>query len=345
MCQYSSIDGHPTDWHLVHLGSRAVGGAGLIMVEATAVTPEGRISPDDSGIWSDEHIPSFKKINDFLKTQGSVCAIQIAHAGRKGSTEAPWLGEKVLPNSKRGWQTIAPSAIAFSDSDPVPHEMSIQEIEKCIANFAAAAQRAYEAGFQVLELHMAHGYLVHEFLSPLSNKRRDNYGGSLENRMRFPLAVATAVRKVWPQELPLFVRISTTDWAGGPSELKNLTANVSDEAAAWDLPQSVIFCRELKKIGVDLIDCSTGGTLAHADIPVGAGYQVAFASVIRKEANIQTAAVGMITQAMQAEAILVEEQADAIFIGREILRDPYWPQRVANELRVKVDRPLQYVRS
>ncbi len=331
MCQYSSKDGHPTDWHFVHLGSRAAGGAGLVMVEATAVSPEGRISPDDSGIWEDSHIPSFKKITDFVKLQGSVAGMQLAHAGRKGSTSVPWEAHKVLEVSERGWETFAPSPIPFDVGAVKPREMTREDITKAIADFEKAATRAFKAGFQVIELHMAHGYLMHEFLSPISNHRKDEYGGSLENRMRFPLEVAKAVRKVWPQELPLFVRISATDWAG--------------TSESWDLVQSVILCKELKKLGVDLIDCSTGGTLAKADIPVGPSYQVKFADTIKRESEILTAAVGMITEPQQAESILIEGQADAIFMAREFLRDPYWPAHAAKILGVTIDRPKQYGRS
>jgi len=332
MCQYSSLNGHPTDWHLVHLGSRAVGGAGLVMVEATAVTPEGRISPDDSGIWSDEHIPSFKKLADFIKDQGAVSGIQIAHAGRKGSVAAPWLGGAVLSNAERGWETIAPSAIAFQDGNVLPREMTKDDIQQIIAAFADAAKRCLAAGFQVLELHMAHGYLMHQFLSPLSNHRQDEYGGSLENRLRFPLAAARAVREVWPQTNPLFARISATDWADNPDE-------------GWRLPDAIHLSHQLKMLGIDLIDCSSGGTLARPKIPLIPGYQVPFSDQIRKEVDIMTTAVGLITEAEQAEAILVQEQADAIFIARESLRNPYWPQQVAKTLGAEFQKPVQYGRS
>jgi len=345
MCQYSSQDGHPTDWHLVHLGSRAVGGAGLIMVEATAVTPAGRISPDDSGIWSDEHIASFKRITDFVKAHGAIAGIQLAHAGRKASTAAPWLGGAVLSAAERGWVTSAPSAIPFQAGMPSPREMTINDIEQCINDFGTATKRCLRAGFQVLELHMAHGYLMHQFLSSLSNHRTDQYGGSLENRMRLPLALAQAVREQWPAELPLFVRISTTDWAGGPAEL---TANSSEDLAhvqSWNVFEAIMLARKLKELGIDLIDCSSGGTLADANIPVGPGYQVPFAALIRKEAHIMTAAVGMITEPAQAEAILLEQQADAIFIAREFLRNPYWPVHAAKALGVTIKKPKQYGRS
>jgi len=343
MCQYSSINGHPTDWHFVHLASRAIGGAGLVMVEATAVSPEGRISPDDSGIWSDEHIASFKRITDMIKDQGSIVGIQIAHAGRKGSTSAPWeKNPKTLSETQRGWQTIAPSPIAFDQNKTVPKEMSLREIQQCIKDFIAAAERCLAAGFQVLELHMAHGYLMHEFLSPLSNQRTDNYGGSLENRMRLPLEIAKAVRAVWPEEFPLFARISTTDWAYGPPELK---ANQDVAYNSWNVFESITFAQKLKQIGIDLIDCSSGGTLPHAVIPIGPSYQVSFAALIRKEAQIMTAAVGLITEPVQAESILLSEQADAVFLGREFLRNPYWPFKAARELGVDYPKPKQYALS
>lgn len=313
MCQYSSKDGHPTDWHLVHLGSRAAGGAGLILVEATAVSPEGRISPDDSGIWSEDHLAGFRRIADFMKAQGAAAGIQLAHAGRKGSTAAPWHGGKVLKESERGWNTLAPSAIAFDPADPAPKEMSVEEIKKTIRDFSSAAVRCLKAGFQVIELHMAHGYLVHQFLSPISNQRTDLYGGSLENRMRFALELAKAVRVVWPMELPLFARISATDWAEGGQELLTLSNGQSGGDKSWKVPDSVVLCQRLKEIGVDLIDCSSGGTLPKAEIPVTPGYQVPF--------------------------------ADAIFMAREFLRDPYWPNRAARHFGIKISRPMQYGRS
>ncbi len=345
MCQYSSRDGHPTDWHLVHLGSRALGGAGLVMVEATAVSPEGRISPDDSGIWSDEHIASFRRVADFVKAQGAVSGIQIAHAGRKGSTSAPWLGDRVLSESERGWTTLAPSGIPFRAGDPPPQEMTAEDILKAISDFEAAAVRSREAGFQVLELHMAHGYLMHEFLSPVSNRRTDEYGGSLENRLRFPLAVAKAVRNKWPAELPLFARISATDWAAGPEELDNAAARRAPDTGAWCLADSIALSRRLKENGIDLIDCSSGGTLPDAKIPTGPGYQVPFAETIRREVEIRTAAVGMITDPVQAESILHLKQADAIFMAREFLRNPYWPRQAARAFGVKLPKPVQYGRS
>ncbi len=331
MCQYSSENGHPTEWHFVHLGSRAVGGAGLVMVEATAVSPEGRISPGDSGIWSDDHVAGFRRITDFMKGQGSVSGIQLAHAGRKASTSAPWIGDKVLGTEEGGWETLAPSPISFEKGNVLPREMTRDDMVKVIHDFESSTKRSLAAGFQVVELHMAHGYLMHEFLSPISNQRKDEYGGSLENRMRFPLEVASAVRKLWPRELPLFARISATDWA--------------KDIPSWTLEDSIILSRRLKDLGVDLIDCSTGGTLEHAEIPVGPGYQVPFAETIRKEAGILTAAVGMITEPAQAEAILQESRADAIFMARGFLRDPYWPLHAARALGVKVQGPKQYGRS
>jgi 2,4-dienoyl-CoA reductase-like NADH-dependent reductase (Old Yellow Enzyme family) len=345
MCQYSSQEGHPTDWHFVHLGSRAVGGAGLVMVEATAVSPEGRISPDDSGIWSDEHIKSFKRITDFVREQGAISGIQLAHAGRKASTAVPWLGSGVLPEAEGGWQSLAPSPVPFNEGDPAPREMSREDIAKVIADFEKATERSLKAGFQLIELHMAHGYLMHEFLSPLANLRNDQYGGSLENRMRLPLEVVRAVRKKWPEELPLFVRISATDWADGPDELKAIAENRESGTRSWNLAQSVILCRKLKEAGVDLIDCSSGGMTAAAKIPMGPGYQTPFAETIRREAGIMTAAVGMITEPVQAEAILHQQQADAVFLARELLRNPYWPVHAANVLGVKIQKPNQYGRS
>jgi 2,4-dienoyl-CoA reductase-like NADH-dependent reductase (Old Yellow Enzyme family) len=319
----------PTDWHLVHLGSRAVGGAGMVMVEATAVTPAGRISPHDSGIWSDAHATAFERITRFIKEQGAVAAIQIAHAGRKASTAAPWQGGKQVGPEQGGWETLGPSALRFEPAYPLPRAMTAADIEQTIADFAAAARRSVAAGFDVIEIHAAHGYLLHEFLSPLSNRRDDEYGGSLENRLRFPLAVATAVRAAVPEDRPVFVRISATDWVDG----------------GWDLEQSIAFCAALKPLGVDLIDVSTGGNVPDATIPVGPGYQVPFAAAIRQQAGIATAAVGMITEPLQAEEILRAGQADAIFIAREFLRDPYFVFRAARELGGQVEVPKQYGRA
>jgi 2,4-dienoyl-CoA reductase-like NADH-dependent reductase (Old Yellow Enzyme family) len=329
MCQYSSRDGMPGDWHLVHLGSRAVGGAGLVMVEATAVTPEGRITPGDSGIWSDAHAVAFQRITRFIAEHGAVPGIQLAHAGRKASTDLPWRGGKPLGAQAGAWTTMAPSAVPYADGYPAPRALSVAELDEVIAAFVAAARRARDAGFQCVEVHMAHGYLLNEFLSPLANCRNDEYGGSLENRMRLPLRVAAAVREVWPSSLPLLVRISATDWAAG----------------GWDADQSVELCRRLKAIGVDMIDCSSGGMIADAKIPAGPGFQTPFAERIRREAGIATAAVGLITAAAQAEHILRTGQADAVFLAREMLRDPYWPLHAAAALRADVAWPLQYQRA
>jgi 2,4-dienoyl-CoA reductase-like NADH-dependent reductase (Old Yellow Enzyme family) len=327
MCQYSSEDGMPEDWHLVHLGSRAVGGAALVMVEATAVSPEGRISPWDSGIWSDRHAEAFARITSFVKVQAALPGIQIAHAGRKASTDRPWKGGKPVAAKDGGWPPLGPSPIPFDQGWPVPLEMSPEKIGKTLEDFVEAAKRALDAGFEVLELHMAHGYLAHEFLSPLSNRRTDEYGGSLENRMRFPLRLTKAVRDVWPK--PLFIRISCTDWAEG----------------GWDIEQSIKFCHRLKQIGVDLIDCSSGGLVPNAKIPSGPGYQTPFSAAIRREVGIATGAVGLILEPAQAEQILVTEQADAVILARAMLRDPYWPFRAAMALGVDPPWPPQYERA
>ena len=329
MCEYSSIDGLPTDWHLVHLGSRAVGGAALVIVEATAVCPEGRISPSDSGLWSSRHAKAFLPITRFIKEQGSVPGIQIAHAGRKASTPAPWDSGKSVPIENGGWTPLAPSAISFDESSPSPREMSAEDIKNTVRQWRRAAKLALLAGFETLELHFAHGYLVHSFLSPLSNKRTDNYGGSLRNRMRLALQIATAVRKVWPENLPLFARISASDWADG----------------GWDLPSSIELSRRLKEIGVDLIDCSSGGLVPHAKIPLGPGYQVPFAEAIRQETGVLTGAVGLITEPRQAEEILESGKADAVLLARELLRDPYWPLHAAKTLGVDIPWPKQYQRA
>jgi 2,4-dienoyl-CoA reductase-like NADH-dependent reductase (Old Yellow Enzyme family) len=329
MCQYSSQDGLPTAWHLVHLGSRAVGGAGLVMVEATAVSPEGRISPDDSGIWSDSHSAAFAPIARFLLEQGAVPGIQLAHAGRKGSCSLPWLGGGPLGMEACGWQPLGPGNLPFDVGHPIPRAMTLDEMDEIETNFRTAARRAFTAGFQMAELHMAHGYLLHEFLSPLVNQRSDNYGGTLENRLRFPLRVAKAVRKEWPEELPLFVRISATDWVEG----------------GWDIDQSLVLARQLKEIGVDLIDCSSGFAVPNEPVPFGPGFQVPFAARVRGEAGIASGAVGFITDPAQAEQIVATGQADAVFLGREMLRDPYWPLHAAKTLRVDVQWPNQYLRA
>ena len=330
MCEYSSEDGFANVWHYVHLGSRAVGGAGRVLTEANAVTADGRISPQDLGIWKDEQAEMLAAIVTFIKANGAVAGTQLAHAGRKASTAAPWLGGAPVDPSDGGWRPIhAPSAIAFTESSIVPEALSVAGIAEIVAAFAAAAGRALSAGFEVVELHGAHGYLMHEFLSPLSNTRDDAYGGSFENRTRFAREVVSAVRAVWPERLPLFVRISATDWAEG----------------GWNLDESVELSRIFKTLGVDLVDCSSGGAVAHAKIEVGPGYQVPFAERIRREAGIATGAVGMITEAEQADAIVREGKADIVLLARELLRDPYWPLRAATELGVDVEWPAQYRRA
>ncbi len=329
MCQYSATDGMPNDWHLVNYGSRAVGGASLVIVEATGVCPEGRITPFCLGLWSDEQRDALKPIVDFIKRQGSIAGIQIAHAGRKASCDTPWNGSHYLMPAQGGWQTVAPSAIAVTPQHAVPHALTLAEIDVIFDQFMASTRRALEAGFEVLELHCAHGYLLNSFLSPLSNQRDDEYGGSLENRCRLALRLASAMREFWPQDKPMFVRISATDWVEG----------------GWDIEQSVQLAKWMKEIGVDLIDCSSGGLILDAKIPVGPGYQTPFATAIRTEAGIATGAVGMITSPSQAEHILATGQADAVLLARELLRDPYWPLRAARELRADVEWPLQYVRA
>ena len=328
MCQYSSSDGLPNDWHMVHLGSRAVGGAGLVCVEATGVSPEGRISPGDTGLWSDAHARAFAPIAAFIKSQGARAAIQLAHAGRKASTDVPWRGGKPLSESEGGWQTLAPSAVSFGDW-PAPKEMTREDIEAVVRQFVDSARLALEAGFEVVELHMAHGYLLHEFLSPLSNRREDEFGGSLENRARFPLLITEAVREVWPERLPLFARISATDWVEG----------------GWDVEQSVRLSRWLKERGVDLVDCSSGGLVPGARIAVAPGYQVPFAETIRREAGVATGAVGLITEPVQAEEIVASGKADAVLLARAVLRDPYWPLRAAKQLGAQAPWPVQYGRA
>lgn len=330
MCEYSSRDGFANDWHFVHLGSRAVGGAGLVFTEATAVTPEGRISPEDLGIWKDDHIEMLSRIVRFVREQGSVPGMQLAHAGRKASTYRPWSGTGAVGESEGGWTNVlAPSAVAFADNYPQPRAMTKADIAAAIEAFAAAAVRAHAAGFQVVEIHAAHGYLIHEFLSPLSNHRDDEYGGAFENRIRFACEIVDATRRVWPEELPVFMRISATDWTPG----------------GWDAEQSVELARVLKPRGVDLIDCSSGGNVAVAKIPIGPGYQTPFAERVRREAGIATASVGMITSPTQAEHIVASGQADAVLLARELLRDPYFPMRAARELGQEITWPAQYLRA
>jgi 2,4-dienoyl-CoA reductase-like NADH-dependent reductase (Old Yellow Enzyme family) len=328
MCQYSSRGGMPNDWHMVHLGSRAVGGAALVAVEATAVSPEGRISPGDSGIWSDAHARAFQPVASFIKSQGAVPGIQLAHAGRKASTDVPWRGGKPLGKAEGAWETIAPSPVPFGYY-PAPREMTARDIETVVAQFADAARRSLKAGFEVVEIHMAHGYLLHEFLSPLSNLRADEYGGDFDGRTRFPLQVVEAVRRVWREHLPVFVRISATDWAEG----------------GWDLAQSVEFSKRLREMGVDLVDCSSGGLVPGVKIPVAPGYQTPFAAAIRKEAGVATGAVGLITEATQAEQIIADGEADAVFLARAFLRDPYWALHAAKALGVDAAWPVQYERA
>lgn len=329
MCQYSSEDGFANDWHLVHLGSRAVGGAALIIAEATAVCPEGRISPKDLGIWKDEHIPFLKRITDFIEKQGSIAGIQLAHAGRKSSQSPPWEGAKEVGTENGGWQTVAPSALAFKDGDAVPHEMSITEIKKVIQQFQDAALRAKQAGFKVIELHGAHGYLINEFLSPASNKRTDEYGGSFENRISFLLEIIESVRKVWTVEHPLFVRLSTTEWIEG----------------AWTIDDSIKLTKLLKTKTIDLIDCSTGGNVSGVKISIKPLYQVEFSEQIKKETGLLTGAVGLITTSQEANMIIKEAKADIVLLARELLRDPYFPLRAATELGMETAWPLQYERA
>jgi 2,4-dienoyl-CoA reductase-like NADH-dependent reductase (Old Yellow Enzyme family) len=329
MCQYCAEDGFANDWHLVHLGSRAVGGAGLVFVEATAVTSQGRISPGDLGLWSDDHIEPLRRITDFVKSQGSAVGIQLAHAGRKASTARPWEGGQPLSPETGEWDTIAPSPLPFAGNYRAPAELSREQIAEVVDAFSAATERARTAGFDVIEIHAAHGYLIHEFLSPLSNHRTDEYGGSFENRTRFLREIVEAVRTIWPEESPLFVRISSTDWVEG----------------GWAPEDSVELARVLSELGVDILDCSSGGNVPTATIPVRPGYQVEFADRIRREAGVRTAAVGMITDAAQAEDILRTGSADIVLLGREFLRNPYWPVTAAHALQVEAVAPVQYGRA
>ena len=330
MCEYSSVDdGYANDWHLVHLGSRAVGGAALVMQEATGVSEEGRITAKDLGIYKDGHIEKLKQITAFIHEQGSVAGIQLAHAGRKASHAAPFEGGKQLSIREGGWQTVSASTISFTESEEPPVALNKIGIQKVVNDFASAASRALEAGYRVLEIHAAHGYLIHQFLSPFSNTRNDEYGGSFENRIRLLIEITEAIQKIWPANIPLFVRTSSTDWADG----------------GWDIDQSVRLSAILKNMGVDLIDCSSGGTLPHAKIPLAPGYQVPFAERIKKETGILTGAVGMITTAKQAEEILEKGQADMILLARELLRDPYFPLHAAHALGEDIKWPPQYERA
>ena len=329
MCQYSAQDGFANDWHLVHLGSRAIGGVGLIIQEATAVSPEGRISPEDLGLWNDAQIVKMKEINTFIVSQNAVPGIQLAHAGRKASSGSPWNGGRKLDDSQGGWDTVAPSPVAYHHTESAPLELHEAGIQKVISDFKTATKRAVQAGFQVMELHAAHGYLLHQFLSPLSNFRTDNYGGSFENRIRLTLEVVEAVQSVWPDYLPLFVRISATDWADG----------------GWNAEESVLLSKILKNKGVDLIDVSTGGLVSHQQIPLGPNYQVPFADSIKNEVGIKTGAVGLITAAAQAEEIIATGKADLVFIARESLRDPNLGLRFSRELDADTEWPKQYARA
>ncbi|MGO9545387.1 MAG: NADH:flavin oxidoreductase/NADH oxidase [Rhodomicrobium sp.] len=329
MCQYSCEDGRANDWHFVHLGTRAVGGAGLVLTEAAAVTPEGRISPEDLGVWSQAHFEPLERITRFIRAQGSIAGIQLAHAGRKASTFRPWSGSGAVSEAEGGWRPVGPSALAFSKSYATPRELAVNEIHKLRDAFVTAAERAYLAGFRVIEIHAAHGYLMHEFLSPLSNVREDEYGGPFEHRTRFLRETVAAVRDVLPERCPLFVRISASDWSEG----------------GWDIEQSVELARALKALGTDLIDTSSGGNVERAQMPIGPGYQTAFAERIRREAGIATAAVGMITSPAQADHVVRTGQADFVLLARELLRNPYWPLHAAQELGYPMPWPAQYLRA
>ena len=331
MCQYSSENGVANDWHLVHLGAFATGGAGLVLTEAAAVTPEGRISPHDLGIWDDAHIPMLQRITAFCRAQGAAMGIQLAHAGRKASTRRPWEQPGgTVPVSEGGWENVmAPSAVRFAPNYPAPHELSLSGISQVISSFAEGARRALDAGFQVVELHAAHGYLMHEFLSPIANVRTDGYGGSFENRVRLTLEITDAVRDVWPGDLPMLVRLSATDWADG----------------GWHIEESVQLATLLQARGVDLIDCSSGGLAAHQQITIGPGYQVPFARRIREESGVPTAAVGLITDAVQAEEIVADGGADMVLLARELLRNPRWPLAAAHALGARISWPPQYERA
>ena len=329
MCEYSSVDGFSNDWHLVHLGSRAVGGAGLIITEATAVSPEGRITPDDLGLWKDEHIEGLKRIVSFIESQGSIAGIQLAHAGRKASHSSPWKGSKMLTAGEGGWETVAADTTPFRHTDTPSIALDKEGIEKVKSDFKAAAVRALQAGFKVIEIHGAHGYLLHEFYSPLSNHRNDEYGGSFENRIRLLIEVADVIKEVWPGELPLFVRISASDWTKG----------------GWTIEESIELAKILKNKNVDLIDCSSGGNIPNAKITVGPGYQVHFAEAIKKEAGILTGAVGFITQPEQAEEIVASGKADVVIMAREFLRNPYFPLHAAKALGADIQWPVQYERA
>lgn len=329
MCQYSAIDGMPENWHLVHLGSRAVGGAGVVLTEATAISPEGRISPSDTGIWNDRQGEAWSEIACFIRANGAVPGMQLAHAGRKASVEPPWLGGRAIPPGYGGWTPVAPSALPFADGHVAPRALDTCGLANVIDDFAAAAHRALAAGFQLIEVHAAHGYLLHEFLSPLSNRRDDGYGGDFDSRTRLLREVLAAVREVWPERLPLWLRVSATDWVEG----------------GWDIEQSIELARIVKALGVDLVDVSSGGLMPGVRIPDGPGYQVPFAARIRREGGIATGAVGQITGASQAEGIVESGEADVVLLARELLRDPYFPRRAAAELGAELHGPDQYLRA
>jgi len=329
MCQYSSTDGFANDWHVVHLGSRAVGGAALVLTEATGVTAEGRISPQDLGIWQDEHLEVLARIVRFVHEHGSRAGVQLAHAGRKASTAPPWGGRTTVPPSDGGWEAVGPTAAAFAPGYPVPRALAIDEIPAIVSAFKNAARRAWAVGFDVAEVHAAHGYLLHQFMSPLINTRTDEYGGSFDNRIRLVLEVVDAVRAVWPERLPVFVRISASDWAPG----------------GWDLDQSVELSRRFRDRGVDLVDCSSGGAVPDAKVAIGPLYQVPFAERIRRDAGIATGAVGLITQPRDADEIISRGQADVVLLAREMLRDAYWPQSAAQDLGVAFPWAKQYLRA
>jgi 2,4-dienoyl-CoA reductase-like NADH-dependent reductase (Old Yellow Enzyme family) len=330
MCEYSATDGVPNDWHMVHLGSRAVGGAALVIAEASAVSAQGRISPQDTGLWNRVQLQAWQPITRFIKAQGAIAGMQLAHAGRKASTLRPWDGHGPVPAGQGDWPTVAPSALPFDADWPAPQALDEAGIQAVIADFRATAQRALAAGFELIEVHAAHGYLLHQFLSPLSNQRDDRYGGSFENRTRLVREVIVAVREVWPAELPLWLRLSATDWV---------------DEGGWDIGQSVELARQVKSLGVDLIDVSSGGLLPHAKITLAPGYQVPFAAQIRREAGIATGAVGLVTGAEQAAQIVANGDADVVLIARESLRDPYFPRRAAQRLGAKIDPPVQYQRA
>jgi 2,4-dienoyl-CoA reductase-like NADH-dependent reductase (Old Yellow Enzyme family) len=329
MCQYCATNGVPDDWHFVHLGSRAVGGAGIVMTEATAVEPIGRITPYDLGLWNDEQEAAFNRIAAFVAKQGALPGIQLAHAGRKASHLRPWEGRRPLLNEEGGWEVVGPSPLPWSEGDLVPHELTTADIVVLVEKYRSSAQRALRAGFKIVEIHAAHGYLLHSFLSPLSNRRSDEYGGTIERRARLLFEVVAVVRSIWPAELPVFVRVSATDWTDG----------------GWNAEDTVWLARELGSRGVDVVDCSSGGTVPEQNVPVAPGYQVLLAAQVRREAKMKTAAVGLISTALQADEILTAGQADLIVLGRIALWDPYWPYHAAKELGVKLDLPIQYARS